>query len=129
MYIVKWLVEGRVTYFKGIGDVTVEDVEDGVRRLHALLDMGEAPVHTVSDNRSIGKFPGSLSTLKKLMSSHPKASGWTILVQEDTATRFVSEMLTHFSGNHKLKSFTNLEAALSFLERNVPNLGEIPTPE
>ena len=128
-YIVEWIVDKRVASFKGEGDVTIEEVEDAVERLTKLLDEGEAPLHTISDSRSIGKFPTSLSTLKKLMTPHPKATGWSILIQDNTATRFISEMLTRFSGQSKIRSFTNLKEAFIFLERIDPSLGTIDKPE
>lgn len=129
-YEIKWLVEGRVLYIKPVGDISLEDLEDSVTRMQAMLDAGEAPIHSISDNRFVGKFPTSLSTLRKLMSPHPKASGWSLLIQENTATRFVSEMLTRvIVGQNRIKSFTNLFDTIKFLERNDQSLGKIQNPE
>jgi hypothetical protein len=124
-YEISWLVENRLMYIKYVGDMTVEDLELAIQEMQALLDVGEAPIHTISDNRFLGQFPTSLSTLKKLMTPHPKAIGWSVLIQENTATRFIGEMLTRFSGQHQVKSFARLRDALTFLERNDTSLGTL----
>jgi hypothetical protein len=128
-YQIEWLLENRVLYIKAVGDVTIEDLEAAISIMTTMLDNGEAPIHSISDNRFVGKFPTSLSTLRKLMTPHPKAKGWSLLIQNNTATRFIGEMLTRFSGQSKIKSFTTLVEGLAFLERNDPSLGTIRNPE
>lgn len=128
-YEIKWLVDGRVLYIKPVGDISVDELENSVSQIQAFMDEGEAPIHSISDNRFVGKFPTSLSTLKKMMSPHPKGTGWSLMIQENAATRFIGEILTRFSGQNKLKSFTTLREGLAFLERNDASLGEISNPE
>jgi hypothetical protein len=128
-YEIEWLVDNRVLYIKPVGDVTVEDMEAAIERMQVMMDNGEAPIHSISDNRFVGKFPTSLSTLKKLMTPHPKVTGWSLLIQENTATRFISEMLTRFTGQRNIRSFKDLSEGLAFLKRNDQSLGTIRNPE
>jgi hypothetical protein len=128
-YEIEWLVEKRVLYIKAVGDITLEELEIAVERMQSMMDNGEAPIHSISDNRFIGKFPTSLSTLKKFMKRHPKVTGWSLLIQENTATRFIGEMLTRFLGQSNIKSFKALSEGLAFLERNDQSLGTIRNPE
>lgn len=128
-YEIQWLLEKRILYIRPVGDIELEDMEASIARMQMMLDEGEAPIYTISDNRFVGKFPSSLSILKKLMTPHPKATGWSLLVQENAAARFVGEMMTRFSGQSKIKSFTTLKEALAFLERHEPSFGKLVEPE
>lgn len=128
-YEIQWLVEKRLLLTKPVGDISIDEVEEAIARMQQMMDDGDSPIHTISDNRYVEHFPNSLSALKKLMSPHPKAKGWSILIQENMATRFVSEMVTRFAGQNHLKSFVTLQEGIAFLERNDKSLGKIPNPE
>lgn len=128
-YEITWLVENRVLLTRPVGDISIEELEDAVVRMQTMMNAGEEPIHTLSDNRQVGTFPTSLSTLKKFMTRHPKATGWSVLIQDNSAARFVSEMVTRFAGQSKLKSFVTLQEGVAFLERNDKSLGKVPNPD
>jgi hypothetical protein len=116
MYQVEWIVENRVMLFRAVGDQTLETVEDGVGRLRGFLDKGTAPIHVISDSRYVGSFPASLSVLKKLMTKHEKA-GHTVSVGGNAVSKFVSMMVTRFSGGTPLEFKDTFGDALVFLQR------------
>lgn len=121
VYLVEWIVADRVVLMRWVGDQTAATVEEGVTHLSAFLTKGTPPVHVISDLRYIGSFPTSLASLKKLMVRHENA-GQALAVGGNTLSRFVSTMLTRFSGAPVLTFKDSLGEALTFLERVDPSL-------
>lgn len=113
MYQIEWVIEKRVVLFRGIGDISIADVDDGVQRLRIFMDEGIAPVHVLSDSRYVGKVPTDLGTMQKLMKKHDNA-GRTVLIGGNAFTKFVSLILTRVSGG-MLDSKNTFEEAVDFL--------------
>lgn len=128
-YDVEWLLETRIVYIRASGIVSYDELAAGIKRLHSLYDLGKAPVHSISDGRLVKQFPTSLELIRKLMRPHPKGTGWSLLIQENPVTAFVSEMVTRLAGQSRVRSFKTLEEGLEFLRTVDESLGIIPMPD
>lgn len=114
MYQVEWVLEKRIVLMRAIGDQTVETIEAGIIRLHELFELGDAPVHLISDSRFMKRFPADVSAMKKLMYSNEK-SGLSVVVGGDHVTKFVSKLMVAFSGSIQPMFVNTIEEAIALL--------------
>lgn len=115
MYEVRWIVEGKIILMRAIGDQTPESILDSVEQLHNLFEVGEAPIHVISDNRHVGEYPTNLGSLKALMKSHDN-SGYVMIIGGDKLSKFLSKMLAHFSGNAEPKYSSTIAESIAWLQ-------------
>lgn len=128
-YRVEWLVEKRIVYIRAEGNVSYEELSEGIKRLRLLYGQGLAPVHSISDARKVEKFPTDFALLRQLMRPHSNGTGWSLIIQENPLAAFVSELVTRMAGQRRIKSFQRLEEGLKFLQKQDKTLGKIPLPE
>ena len=122
MHTIEWIVEGRVILHRGIGDQTVETIEDSVRRLNEYLDEGTAPVHMIVDQRFLGNFPADIKTIKRAVLSRHENIGIVIAVGGNVMFKFFSTVLTKITGGEPMAYSDTLEDALLRLTHFDPTL-------
>lgn len=126
-YDIRWMLEGRIVFMRDYGVCTIEQLNDAVHRLNALLDSGTSPVHIIHDNRQVEKYPVSLKAIKPLVHKHPK-TGLIAFLPADQASAFVVTVLTKLVGQ-PYKRCENIEDAIILLQNLDPSLpNDIPLP-
>ena len=121
MYQVEWIVENRVILFRGIGDQTIETVEDAVNRLYKLANQGIEPVHLITDTQYTGSFPKNINALKQVI-ARPKNIGIVMITGGDSLYKFISLTLTKITGGESPVFRNTLEDALTYLAFLDPTL-------
>ena len=97
MYQVEWIVENRVILFRGIGDQTIETIENAVNRLYQFTNQGIEPVHLVTDTQYTGNFPNNINALKQVM-TRPKNIGIVMIIGGNSLSKFITLALTKITG-------------------------------
>lgn len=127
-----WLLENRVSYFKYIGDITLEELaeasEMGIRMLEESTNT--LLVHTIQDGEAMGSFPRNLAQVNEITKqSHAhERMGWMVSSNTlDPITRFVAETVGKLSKTRQRFTDT-VEEALTFLnyvDSTLPELSEV----
>lgn len=129
-----WLVEGRVSYYNYVGNITVEEIQEASRIGIMLLEQSTGSLmHTIQDNRKMDRFPREFPVLIKSVREslqHPKM-GWMLSVgiQEDII-RFVATLVSKVTRTRH-RVFTTYEEAIAFLnsaDSELPDLAAYATP-
>ncbi|MEL6148359.1 MAG: hypothetical protein AAFV33_02590 [Chloroflexota bacterium] len=115
-----WLYEDRLFVVQFIGEVTLEDIENGARKTHTMVEDSTAPtVHVIHDYSRMTGFPRSLrliSTLSRSTLSHPRR-GWIVAFGiQNTLAQFIAQGVTNMSQIH-MRVVPTWEAALHTLTR------------
>ncbi|MEO0560923.1 MAG: hypothetical protein AAF125_02345 [Chloroflexota bacterium] len=126
-----WLVEHKVSYFKYIGDVTLEELQEAAEIGIQMLDEStDTPlVHTLQDGQAMTQFPSNLGQVAKLSRAahtHPQM-GWSISVGIlEPITKFISATVSQIMRSRQRFTDT-LPEALTFLNHVDATLPDLTT--
>ena len=116
MNIVKWIIQDRVILLCGVGDQTLDSIEDITNQLTNLMNEGVSPVHIVIDNRHVGHVPRNIKLIGKFMKKHEN-SGFTVAIGGNQLIKFISKMLAKIADSDMLIFKDSPEEALSLLQK------------
>lgn len=123
-----WLVEGRVSYFRYMGDIHIDEVMEASQIGLTLIEQTDAALlHTIQDNHAMTSFPKRVAPLVKSVRdslSHPRM-GWMLSVGlENELTRFVATFVSNITRTrHRIVA--DLPAAKTFLNQIDPALPDL----
>lgn len=125
-----WLVENKATYFKYIGDVTLDEIEIasdiGLSMLESATDT--LLVHTIQDGEQITSFPANLREINRVgekARTHPKM-GWMVSVSVvDPRIQFIVTMVAKLT-RARQRSADSVSEAINFLRSVDTTLAEYP---
>jgi hypothetical protein len=114
-YHVEWYHPNRVILARFWGDTSVEELKEMFESLIARMDVGDAPVHTISDITEMRKFPLSIAAIKNAMprADHPN-QGWNVVVGGPVLAHSFSQIISRVL-NVRYRSFQTRDEALEFL--------------
>lgn len=80
MYSLTWLIEGRIAYIEGSGNLTDDEVINLDQQMLAYLEQATATkIHFLFDTRDIDGLPG-LKYLSAMEAPDHPAMGWQIVI-------------------------------------------------
>lgn len=114
-----WMIEGRVSYFRYQGKITVDEIAVAAQTGIQMLESSDALlVHTLQDGREITDFPkniGQILAVSREAQAHPQM-GWGISVGLlDPATRYIAGMVYKIARTRQ-RFISNMDDALDFLQ-------------
>jgi hypothetical protein len=105
------------------GKCSVDELHLAIETLFNLLEVGQAPVHIIHDNRDVVEYPFSLQSLKTLTQPHPN-TGYLLLLPRDKATQFITMTLSWIA-KQAIKVFDSVDSICAFLSSADPSINPI----
>jgi hypothetical protein len=101
-YKLSWYLEGRIAQSTLTGSVSIEEMEAYNQDLiDKYLNVGQPPVHIISDTRDMRQFPTSLIKVKEINEKwlrHPNL-GWAVVVgNSNILLNFLAAAVTKMIG-------------------------------
>lgn len=126
-----WMIPNRISYFRYVGDVTIEELTEASEIGLRLLRGASAPlVHTIQDSREMTSFPNKLGSVMKSVreSLTEPHMGWLLSVGiENDLVRFIATMVAKMTKlRHRI--FVEMDDAYAFLQHvdtTLPQLSDI----
>lgn len=124
-YEVRWHTEKRILLVREYGVMTAEELRRMHEDVNRYVELGQPPVHIISDQRSLESFPQDLSTMRQLseMRSQPNV-GWRVNIVTGATGRLLTTTLTQLSARY-LKAAHSVDEALGFIARVDPTLADL----
>lgn len=128
-YELSWVVHSRVLLLELKGLVETDEMMRLVADTHALVEVGQAPIHVLIDATELVSRPVNFPELNQLSRtmSHDGIE-WVILVKPAKMVWFASTVLSKVM-QKKMKSADSIEEALTILQKvdfTIANQPEIP---
>ncbi len=126
-FTVTWHVPNRLYLVRIAGDLTLDELRDGLERTRAFVRAGEPPVHTIIDLRQLGSQPRNLPEIIKASSVLREPNlGWVMILSNDPFSQFVASVVSQITGA-RFKIFQDSAAVIEHLKQVDSTLPAIPT--
>ncbi|MFN8527417.1 MAG: hypothetical protein U0670_02255 [Anaerolineae bacterium] len=130
---VEWVIPSRVYSIYAYGKVTIEDYQQVTPIAVQHSEMGEAPVHTISDSRYVTSTPTRTQDIRTMMHSMGTPSekaGWVVQVTPNPIYRFFGALLVQwFVKSTRYHSAATFHDALCFLKERDAGLSTMNVDE
>jgi hypothetical protein len=118
----RWLVEKRLLIIVYDGEIDRAEMQQLNCELDIYLSEGEAPVHIISDHRTMGEAHIDLNITRETFSAMKKHGwGYIVFVAVPPLIRFFANVFGIQYGL-RIKSARSIEAAIAFLENEDSSL-------
>ena len=113
----RWYVPNRVVLARFYGDVVLEDYHSSRSGINGLIEIGDAPVHTIVSVTDVNSYPKDLNAVRQILAGghHPNV-GWIVVITDNKVLRFFASVITqYFVANARLHMVTNFADAAAYI--------------
>jgi hypothetical protein len=125
---VEWYIPYRVMLMKSSGKVTLMQLQDGIKKMKAMLDEAsqqhDQRIYTILDQREVLSMPPVKFLMQEIqpLRDHP-SGGKLIIVTDNRVLSLISSLMTHLTGA-PITMTTTMEEAAAYLRRIEPDMME-----
>lgn len=128
-YAMDWVIDKRVMRIVIAGELDSETIHTMVEDSRRMTDEGISPIHAIADATRAESIPKYINQIiKEFKDVQPQDSGFTIIIANNSMTRFFAQMLLRVL-RLEVRFAADMEEAMNILRRIDPKLPIAIPPE